>query len=378
MIRIIREEDPPSLASRLSTRRIARRASRRCAAVEPKRLLSLVNGELDWIVHRCLEKDRNRRYETANALARDVQRYLADEPVEAGPPAPVTGSGSCFAGHRYFAAAAASTFAALVLGVAGTSWQAYRATIAESQAKENAKLAGDRLLDVIAEQKRTLAQKERALANEQAATVEREVAVAVRQFLQNDLLGQGSPWLRAKARRSGGSAPNPSVRELLDRAADRLMQPSFDRGYRARPQVNAEIFTTVADAYQSVGEYGRAISLLRKAVEFQSSLLTPDDDVLVLCKCRLAAAYFRSERARDVASEVADMMGTIERNLAVPPNASPERSLAGLRQLDRFLKTLEEQISEQPTAKTFEIEAAELPVHRADVAACGGKYRASG
>src|SRR5262249_33613224 len=53
---------------------------------EPKRLTALVRGELDWIVMKALEKDRNRRYESANAFAQDVQRYLNDEPVLAGPP----------------------------------------------------------------------------------------------------------------------------------------------------------------------------------------------------------------------------------------------------------------------------------------------------
>ncbi len=53
---------------------------------EPAKLSALVRGELDWIVMKCLEKDRTRRYETATALARDVERYLKDEPVEACPP----------------------------------------------------------------------------------------------------------------------------------------------------------------------------------------------------------------------------------------------------------------------------------------------------
>ena len=55
---------------------------------DPKRLVRLFRRELDWIVMRCLEKDRTRRYETASGLARDVQRYLNDEPVEACPPSP--------------------------------------------------------------------------------------------------------------------------------------------------------------------------------------------------------------------------------------------------------------------------------------------------
>src|SRR5262249_56613465 len=53
---------------------------------EPAKLTRLVRGELDWIVMKCLEKDRSRRYETASSLARDLQHYLADEPVGACPP----------------------------------------------------------------------------------------------------------------------------------------------------------------------------------------------------------------------------------------------------------------------------------------------------
>jgi eukaryotic-like serine/threonine-protein kinase len=86
LLRVIREEEPPRPSTRLgeSGEELAGVAARRRA--EPARLTKAVRGELDWIAMRCLEKDRARRYETANGLARDVQRYLADEPVEAGPP----------------------------------------------------------------------------------------------------------------------------------------------------------------------------------------------------------------------------------------------------------------------------------------------------
>ena len=54
--------------------------------IDPRRLSQLIRGELDWIVMKCLEKDRNRRYETANGLAMDLCRYLKNEPVQACPP----------------------------------------------------------------------------------------------------------------------------------------------------------------------------------------------------------------------------------------------------------------------------------------------------
>jgi serine/threonine protein kinase len=84
-LRLIREEEPPKPSTWLSTtEELPSVAANR--GLEPKQLRALVKGELDWIVMRCLEKDRARRYETANGLARDIERYLHDEPVAACPP----------------------------------------------------------------------------------------------------------------------------------------------------------------------------------------------------------------------------------------------------------------------------------------------------
>jgi WD40 repeat protein/serine/threonine protein kinase len=86
MRRIIREEEPPKPSTRIST--LGRAASTASARrqTDPKRLRRLLRGELDWIVMKCLEKDRNRRYDAASGLARDLERYLCDEPVQACPP----------------------------------------------------------------------------------------------------------------------------------------------------------------------------------------------------------------------------------------------------------------------------------------------------
>ena len=85
MLRLIREEEPPEPSTRLSaTDELPSVAANR--GQEPKQLSGLVRGELDWIVMKSLEKDRNRRYETANGFAQDIQRYLADEAVQACPP----------------------------------------------------------------------------------------------------------------------------------------------------------------------------------------------------------------------------------------------------------------------------------------------------
>src|SRR5581483_4521535 len=85
--RIIREEEPPTPSHRVGTLG-AEACTTVCErrGVDRRRLGQLLRGELDWIVMKCLEKDRNRRYESASALAADVHRYLNDEPVLACPP----------------------------------------------------------------------------------------------------------------------------------------------------------------------------------------------------------------------------------------------------------------------------------------------------
>jgi serine/threonine protein kinase len=85
VLRLIREEEPPKPSTRLSTSEALPSLSAQ-RKTEPAKLTRLVRGELDWIVMKALAKDRARRYETANGLARDVQHYLNGEPVEAGPP----------------------------------------------------------------------------------------------------------------------------------------------------------------------------------------------------------------------------------------------------------------------------------------------------
>jgi WD40 repeat protein/tRNA A-37 threonylcarbamoyl transferase component Bud32 len=120
-IRMIREEEPPAPSTRLSTAE----SSPSLAAVrqtELGRLTKLLRGELDWVVMKCLEKQRDRRYETAGALAHDVQRYLADEPVEARPPCASYRLGKFLRRNRGPVLAAALVLLALVGGVIGAAF----------------------------------------------------------------------------------------------------------------------------------------------------------------------------------------------------------------------------------------------------------------
>jgi serine/threonine protein kinase len=118
MRRIIREEEPPKPSTRISTLGQAATTVSAQRKTDPKRLSQLFRGELDWIVMKCLEKDRDRRYETASALAADVQRFLHDEPVQACPPSAIYRFRKLARRHR---AALTMTSLVLLLLVAGLS-----------------------------------------------------------------------------------------------------------------------------------------------------------------------------------------------------------------------------------------------------------------
>ena len=122
ILRMIKEEEPPKPSTRLSASGEALASISAQRQTEPAKLTKLVRGELDWIVMKALEKDRGRRYETANGLAADVQHYLNDEHVQACPPSASYRLRKFTRRNRGPVAAAALLLAVLLVGMAGTSW----------------------------------------------------------------------------------------------------------------------------------------------------------------------------------------------------------------------------------------------------------------
>jgi serine/threonine protein kinase/tetratricopeptide (TPR) repeat protein len=154
MRRIIREEEPPKPSTRISTLgQVATTASTNRKS-DPKRLSRLFRGELDWIVMKALEKDRNRRYETASAFAADMQRYLRDEQVQACPPSAWYRFRKFGRRHRAVLLTTGLVTAALVVGLGVASWQAVRASLAEEEAEQNYLLAKQELSEKIKENRR--------------------------------------------------------------------------------------------------------------------------------------------------------------------------------------------------------------------------------
>jgi tetratricopeptide (TPR) repeat protein/serine/threonine protein kinase len=130
MLRRIREVDPPRPSARLASAEVPPGVAAERQA-DPRRLVKLVRGELDWIAMKCLEKDRERRYESASALARDIERYLRDEPVQAGPPSAGYRLRKFVRRHRGAVLATAAVGLAVLLGVVGTTVGLLRAQRAE-------------------------------------------------------------------------------------------------------------------------------------------------------------------------------------------------------------------------------------------------------
>src|SRR5204863_1160839 len=102
--------------------------------MDPSKLSALVCGELDWIVMKCLEKDRTRRYETATGLARDVERYLKDEPVEACPPSLGYRVRKFVRRNQTAVITTAAVVAGSLAAAAGQTWNLLRARDAERRA----------------------------------------------------------------------------------------------------------------------------------------------------------------------------------------------------------------------------------------------------
>src|SRR5208282_359226 len=138
MRKTIRETEPLRPSTRLSTMLqadltdVAQRHS-----VEPPRLVSLIRGDLDWIVIKALEKDRARRYETANGLAMDIQRHLRNEPIVARPQSSAYRFQKLVIRNKLAFTAAGGVAAALVLGVAGILWQWRQAERNHQEAEAN-------------------------------------------------------------------------------------------------------------------------------------------------------------------------------------------------------------------------------------------------
>jgi serine/threonine protein kinase/Tfp pilus assembly protein PilF len=249
MLRIIREEEPPKPSTRLSSSdALPSIAANR--GLEPLKLNRLVQGELDWIVMKALEKDRNRRYETAGRFAADIDRHLRDEPVEAGPPSTAYRFCKFAKRNKVVFLTTTTVAAALLLGTLISTWQAVRATralAAESAARREAVEARNQELKA---RQQAETDRERAQANLDKA---REAVQQITQIADDKL--SNVPHMEGVRR------------ELLESALQFylgfLRQESNDRDIRRETAI---AYGRAAEIHRYLGKENRALELIRESI----------------------------------------------------------------------------------------------------------------
>jgi serine/threonine protein kinase/Flp pilus assembly protein TadD len=285
LLRIIREEEAPRPSIKLSTSQtLPSIAANR--NTEPARLSTLVRGELDWIVMKALEKDRNRRYETANGFAMDIQRYLSDEAVLACPPSTVYRFRKFARKNKALIFTTVLVSAALVLGLVGTTWQAIRAIEAERLALLNEEKALDKEKDALASARREAEQRQLA---EKAAEAERRA----RQDAENATREAVSARDREQIARLDADKQRTRAESNLDRALEALDVVYLDSigrdkllGQSASPiRLPAEQLTTT----ESFSELER--DLLRRGLTFYVEFASVNADSERALRQQAAASY---------------------------------------------------------------------------------------
>jgi tetratricopeptide (TPR) repeat protein len=226
--RIIREKEPDRPSTRITQLGTASTEAAKNRRTEPRRLASELRGDLDWITMRALEKDRTRRYQTANALAADVRRHLSNEPISAGPPSTAYRAGKFVRRHRFGVAAAATLVLLLAAFTVAMAVQAQRIA------------------------------RERDRANREA-----EAARKVSDFLVH-LFEVSNP---SEAR--GNSI---TAREILDAGSARIAQE-----LAGQPEVQGRLMNTMAAVYQSLGLYKDSATLYRESLAVRRRALGSRD-----------------------------------------------------------------------------------------------------
>jgi serine/threonine protein kinase len=278
--RIIREEEPPRPSARLST--LAADVATTVAEhrrTDARRLRQTVRGELDWIVMKCLEKDRNRRYETPNSLARDIERFLNDEPVQACPPSAIYRLRKYVRRNKV-----ALAFAALVLG--GLVYLAY----------SNVAI------------KRERDAKATALADANAVS-----------YLLQEMLSSSYPDQVKDA--------DYKVRELLDEFSAKMSDH-----LAGRPEVEAALRSVIGEAYWRLRVLDRAELNQKKVIDLRRQAFGDNDERVADSLLKYADTLADQGRFAEAESCVREALSIYQKHDSRPPelNVTEADALFGL------------------------------------------------
>jgi len=265
MRRLIRETEPPKPSTRLTE--LARSQKSEVGNQKWKE----VHGDLDWIVMKCLEKDRTRRYETANSLATDIQHYLTDEPVMARPPGRLYRFHKLVRRNKLAFAATGAVSAALVIGLGLSTWSFFREKAARQRAV--AAEAAQRQL------------RQQAEANEKKAETEATKSRQVAQFLKDMLNGVGPSVALGR--------DTAMLREILDKTAQRV------NDLKGQTAVKADLHATLGNVYCELGEYTNAAAMHLSALALRKKLLGGEHPEVANSLNNLAEVFYQQGKWAD-------------------------------------------------------------------------------
>ena len=258
--RLLRDEEPVHPARRFERveprqrREIAEQRSTASSAIR-----RALKGELGWIICRAMAPEPSRRYQSADALAEDLRRFLAGQPVEAAPPGKLYRARKFAARNRAAIAMAAIVAAALTLGLAVSTYGLWRARAQAAEARRQA-----------------------------------EVAEAVNAFFIDDLLAAAVPSARE------GQGRDVTVREVLEAASGRLAEASAPGGRLAdQPALSAAIGRALGNTYLAIGQPKTAVEHLRSSLERHESLYGPRHEQTVGTVADLAHALEVADQPRE-------------------------------------------------------------------------------
>ena len=251
MRRTIQEQDPPRPSTRLrmlSTDELNTTAQRR--SIQATHLIKSLHGDLDWIVMKCLEKDRSRRYETANGLAADILRHLNNDLITARPPSVGYRLQKTIRRNKFTFASGLAVALALIGGMIATSWQAAKAKQSAARAKEQS-----------------------------------ETARTVKNFLIDQLLGRASSIAGAKY-----DATN---YVLADRVAREV-----EGKFKDQPLVEADVRHALGDAFSGFDDFYRAVEQYKYAFDLRNAALGTAHNDTLLTAAALSSSFHHVGRHR--------------------------------------------------------------------------------
>jgi len=290
MLRRIKQDEPPRPSTRLTESKESLSGLAAQRRTEPARLAKEVRGDLDWIVMKCLEKDRSRRYESASGLARDVERFLRDEAVEAGPPTASYRLRKFLRRNKAKVLAASCLVLTLLAGLTGTTVGLLRAVAAETVAKRDAERARRAEEVAMSERNTATAAEKHVQEIAEIARTERDTAKEVNDFILR---------LFIAARPGGQGDKQLSLRTLLDNAATRI-----EKNPIGRPLAEAKIREILGYGYQLCKDGGpSAESNFERAYRLRQQHLGEEDEATQEVIFALASAYDwdgNKEKARPI------------------------------------------------------------------------------